>query len=312
VLSHYSRNQILPIDVIAREPIENFWSRHAALLGIGATLGLGLVIAWIELITRFSRYQLRPATELRRALAAQRISVQYQPVMELRSGRCIGAEALARWQREDGEWVSPMVFIPVAEEAGLIQDITLAVMKNVIRDLKRILGEVGMIGVNLNLSHDDLMNDRIGVALATSLKEAGVPAEAIKLEITERALVNTDTARAMIHEFRGRGHEVAIDDFGTGYSSLSYLQSFEVDVLKIDKSFVDAIGTGAATSQVIVHVIDMAKSLGLQLVAEGVETQDQVLWLIEHGVSHGQGYLFSKALPLGDFIDFFQARRKRV
>jgi sensor c-di-GMP phosphodiesterase-like protein len=180
-----------------------------------------------------------------------------------------------------------------------------------VRDLKSIHKHAGPISINLNLSPDDLQNDRVARELEAALKEAELPPNAVKLEITERALVNADSARKLIGELRGRGHEVAIDDFGTGYSSLSYLQSFELDVLKIDKSFVDAIGTGAATSHVIVHVIDMAKSLGLNTVAEGVETTQQAQWLIEHGVQCAQGYLFAKPLPLADFLVFFRARRDR-
>jgi sensor c-di-GMP phosphodiesterase-like protein len=308
VTSHFARNEILPIDVIAQEPIGNFWSRHGATLLVGVVLGLLFIAAWIDIILRISRYQLRPGTELRRALAAGRIGVQYQPVIDLRSSRCVGAEALARWQRGNGQWVSPSVFIPVAEEAGLIQDVTSAVLRTVVSDLKRIVAEADGVGINLNLSHDDLSNERIGNELATALKSANLSPQAIKLEITERALVNTDTARALIRGFRERGHKIAVDDFGTGYSSLSYLQSFELDVLKIDKSFVDAIGTGAATGEVIVHVIEMARSLGLEVVAEGVQTLAQVRWLLEHGVFHGQGYLFSRPLPAQDFIDFLRAQ----
>jgi sensor c-di-GMP phosphodiesterase-like protein len=124
-------------------------------------------------------------------------------------------------------------------------------------------------------------------------------------------LINSDTSRALIRNFRSLGHQIAVDDFGTGYSSLSYLQSFELDVLKIDKSFVDAIGTEAATSQVIVHVIEMAKSLGLATVAEGVQTPEQVVWLTAHGVTFGQGYLFSKPLSAGDFLEFFRSNQRR-
>jgi sensor c-di-GMP phosphodiesterase-like protein len=311
VTSHFARNQILPIDVVAQEPISNFWSRHSSTLLIGAVLGLLLIAAWIDVILRVSRYQLQPATELRHALASGQISVQYQPVVDLRTSRCIGAEALARWRREKGQWVSPNAFIPIAEEAGLIQEITLAVLRTVVADLKNIVAEAGKISINLNLSPDDLKNDRVGTELIANLKAAGLPAQAIKLEITERALVNSDVARALISGFRERGHKVAVDDFGTGYSSLSYLQSFELDVLKIDKSFVDAIGTGAATGEVIVHVIDMAKSLGLEVVAEGVETLEQVRWLVDHGVFQGQGYLFSKPLTVGDFIEFVRAKNAR-
>jgi sensor c-di-GMP phosphodiesterase-like protein len=301
----------LPIDVVAREPISNFWSRHGALLAIGIVLGLMTVIGWVDIVTRLSRRQLDPATELKRAIAACDIAVHYQPVMDLRTSRCVGAEALARWKTVSGDWVSPNVFIPIAEKAGLIQELTLCVARILVHDLKRIYKDAGPISINLNLSPDDLQNDRVGVELEALLKEAGLPSSAVKLEITERALVNADSARLLIGQLRERGHEVAVDDFGTGYSSLSYLQSFELDVLKIDKSFVDAIGTGAATSQVIVHVIDMAKSLGLSIVAEGVETRPQAQWLIEHGVQYAQGYLFAKPLPLNDFLVFFRARRKK-
>jgi sensor c-di-GMP phosphodiesterase-like protein len=310
VLSHFSRNAILPIDVVAREPIGNFWGRHGALLAIGIVLGVMTVVGWIDAVTRLSRRQLDPSTDLRRAIAAGEIKVFYQPVMDLKTSTCVGAEALARWQTAAGEWISPNVFIPLAEKSGLIRDLTLAVMRTVVSDLKRVF-KAAPTCINLNLSPDDLNDDRVGRELEDALRDAGLPSTAVKLEITERALVNADSARKLIGEFRGRGHEIAVDDFGTGYSSLSYLQSFELDVLKIDKSFVDAIGTGAATSQVIVHVIDMAKSLGLRIVAEGVETVQQAQWLIEHDVHFAQGYLFAKPLSLGDFLVFFLARRKR-
>ncbi|MFA6986964.1 MAG: EAL domain-containing protein [Arenimonas sp.] len=305
VISRFSRNEIMPIDVVAIEPLNNFWSRHAQTLAAGAGFGLLLVIAWMYLILRFSRHQLSLSTELRQALAAGRIRVFYQPVMDMQSGRCVGAEALARWERGNGETVDPDVFIPVAEEAGLVQEITLSVLRTTVRDMKQMLVKNPAMSINLNLAPDDLKHPRTGIELAQILSAAGLKPGAIKLEITERALINSDTSRAMIREFRNLGHQVAVDDFGTGYSSLSYLQSFELDLLKIDKSFVDAIGTEAATSQVIVHVIEMAKSLGLVTVAEGVETPDQRDWLIAHGVTLGQGYLFSMPLPAGAFLAFF-------
>ncbi|HZP65007.1 MAG TPA: EAL domain-containing protein, partial [Rudaea sp.] len=262
LVSRYSRNRLLPIDVVAVEPLGNFWSRHEYLVAAGAAAALAIVAAWLHLIVKFSRRELTLASELRQALARGELKVHYQPVVELSSGRCMGAEALARWTRDGGEPVSPAVFIPAAEAAGMIQDLTVAVLRTAVRDIAPIVTEFPGISINVNLSPDDLKNDRIGRELISVLAASGLPTTAIKLEITERALVNNEISRSLIREFRSRGHQVAIDDFGTGYSSLSYLQSFELDVLKIDKSFVDAIGTGAATSQVIVHVIEMAKSLG--------------------------------------------------
>ena len=310
VLSRFSRNALMPIDVVAVEPIDSFWGRHSQSLAMGAALGLLLVLAWIVMILRFSRMQLSLTTELRQAIAAGRIEVRYQPVVELKGNRCVGAEALARWQRENGESVSPDVFIPIAEEVGLVRDITRAVLRTVVDDIKPMLAEFPGLSINVNLAPDDLKNAAFGEELAKILADARLAAGAIKLEITERALVNNDTSRALIRHFRKLGHQVAVDDFGTGYSSLSYLQSFELDVLKIDKVFVDAIGTEAATSQVIVHVIEMAKSLGLETVAEGVESLAQKDWLVEHGVAYGQGYLFSVALRVGEFVEFVRANRR--
>ena len=306
VVSRYSRNLILPIDVVAVEPLENFWSRHAAVLAATALCGLLAVLGWVYLVLRFSRQELTLASQLRQALADGEISVHYQPVIELRSGRCSGAEALARW-RHEGEQISPALFIPEAEKAGLIQDVTVAVLNTAVRDIKPIIAEFPALSINLNLSPADLQNDRIGTELARTLHAAQLSPLAIKLEITERALINSDVSRALIRAFRSRGHQVAVDDFGTGYSSLSYLQSFELDVLKIDKAFVDAIGTEAATSQVIVHVIEMAKSLGLETVAEGVETREQAAWLLSHGVAYAQGYLFSKPLTPKHFLEFLRS-----
>jgi sensor c-di-GMP phosphodiesterase-like protein len=309
VISRFSRNDLLPIEIVAMEPLDSFWARHTPLLAGGGVLAIVLLAVWLDLILRFSRRQLGMAADLRRAIAEGHIRVHYQPVIDLASGRCVGAEALARWTRENGEMVSPAIFIPEAEKSGLIQDITLSVLHTVVRDLSHGGREFPTLSVNLNLSPEDLKNDRIGIALADSLRNAGLPAGVLKLEITERALINSDTSRSLIREFRRRGHEVAIDDFGTGYSSLSYLQSFELDVLKIDKAFVDAIGTEAATSQVIVHVIDMAKALGLSTVAEGVESVQQETWLKQHGVVYGQGYLYSRPLPVGEFFDFVRAKQ---
>jgi len=306
MVSRFSLGTILSIDIVAVEPIGAFWARYWPTLVVTACLGLLLAAVWMMIVMRYSRHRLSLTTELRRVLAQGRLQVDYQPLVELSSGRCIGAEALARWVREDGEVISPDVFVPLAESAGLVSEITSAVLAATLRDLGELLREVPGVCINLNLGPEDFGDESFAIELASSLKNAGVACASIKLEITERSLVDSERARSQIHDLRALGHQIAIDDFGTGYSSLSYLESFELDSLKIDKTFVDAIETEAVTSNVITHIIEMAKSLGLATVAEGVEHRHQVRWLLSQGVEYGQGYLFSKPLSASLFLRFFR------
>ena len=148
------------------------------------------MIGWIDIVMRLSRRQLEPATELKRAITACDISVHYQPVMDLRTSKCVGAEALARWQASDGHWISPNVFIPIAEKAGLVQDLTLCVMHIVVRDLKAIYKDVGSTSVNLNLSPDDLQTDRVAHEPRVAALECGravADDELPGLELDQRA-----------------------------------------------------------------------------------------------------------------------------
>jgi len=300
VVSRFSLGTLFPIDIVAVQPTKKFWERYQPTLLSTILFGLALLAVWIYASMRYFQHRVSLATELRNAVRAKKINVVYQPIVELESNRCVGAEALARWQRSDGEMVSPDVFIPVAEEAGIISDITLIVLKQIIHDLGGQLRNIPDLSINLNLSSHDLESDSLARDITRELDREKIPALAIKMEITERALIDSDTARGKINYFRRLGHRVAIDDFGTGYSSLSYLQTFELDTLKIDKAFVDAIEAQAVTSGVIVHVIEMAKSLGLDIVAEGIESQEQIEWLRSHGVRFGQGFFFSRPLSAHD------------
>ncbi len=306
IVSRFSLGTLLPIDIVAVQPMSQFWKRYLPTLLKAALLGAALLGIWIYVVQRYSKHRLSLATELRAAIASKKITVAYQPIVTLESGRCVGAEALARWQRDDGEMVSPAVFIPVAEQALFVQDITLSVLERMLHDLGQTLTEHPDLRVNLNLSSQDLESEELPQRLARQLEVAGVPASAVTLEITERALIDSEVARRQIHNLRERGHQVAIDDFGTGYSSLSYLQTFELDTLKIDKAFVDAIETHAITSGVIPHVIEMARSLDLDMVAEGIESDHQVEWLRSQGVRFGQGILFGPPLSADDFLRFLR------
>ena len=304
LISRFSLGTIFPIDVVAVESFEDYWDRYLVVL-LGATaLGAVIAVVWIVLIARYSRHRHSLPTQLREALSQGHIEAYYQPIVSMRSGRCVGAEALARWIREDGDTVAPDVFIVIAEAAGLLPRITQALLQATLRDLGDLLRRHPGLCININLAAEDLQSEALHDELEHQLRQHKVSASSIKLEITERAVIDSDDCRKRIGALRRLGHPVAVDDFGTGYSSLSYLEKFELDTLKIDKSFVDAIGTDAVTSPVVGHVIEMAKSLKLDIVAEGIETSLQKRWLQEHQVDYGQGYLFSPALPAEEFVDY--------
>ena len=177
-----------------------------------------------------------------------------------------------------------------------------------VADLGPLLEQRQALHVAVNLAATDLHHARILEVTREALAGTRIAPRQIAFEATERCFINADAARDIIAQLRAAGHAVSIDDFGTGYSSLSYLQSYRIDALKIDKSFVDAIGADAATSGVIDHVIAMAKALGLKIVAEGVETEAQARYLRERSVDYAQGWLFSKPLAGEAFVGFIENR----
>jgi sensor c-di-GMP phosphodiesterase-like protein len=273
----------------------------------------GFIAAFIVgVVVWFSRKRLSPRAELETAVEKREFVVHYQPIIELHGGTCIGAEALVRWQRPDGTPVRPDLFIPLAEETGLIGAITEQVVAAVVADLGTLLVTERSLHVAINLSAADIEDGRILDVVSTAIGQRGIEPRQIWLEATERGFMNMDAARSTIVEARRRGFAVAIDDFGTGYSSLQYLQGLPLDALKIDKSFIDTIGRNTATSSVTPHIIDMAKTLGLAVVAEGVETEAQAEYLRAHKVDGGQGWLFAKPMPALEFIAYFRRNRDSV
>jgi sensor c-di-GMP phosphodiesterase-like protein len=221
-------------------------------------------------------------------------------VVDLRSGAWVGAEALVRWQRPDGEEVSPDLFVPVAERFGLIQQLTRRVCELCVQDLHSLLAQHPDFRVSINLSAEDFSSPDITLHLRDLLARSGLPTRQFQVEVTERGLLDQNTARDVLQLLRASGIRVAIDDFGTGYSSLGYLTSLDVDSLKIDRIFIETIGVGAATSHVVAHIIKMAKSLGLDMIAEGVETDTQADYLRTQVVQYAQGWLYARPLSPQD------------
>jgi sensor c-di-GMP phosphodiesterase-like protein len=300
-----------PLAVVVKSPRSSLVSDWPKLLATWLSIGvaLGVAIGWLA-FRHVSRQLSFPAT-LQWAISRKQMQVVYQPIVRLADGRCAGAEALVRWQL-NGRPISPEIFVAVAEENHLIQPLTDLVLEKTIADMAFLLRAHPAFYVSINVSADDLRSERFLKILANVLKGTGIAPTQIRIEATERSFMNADKSRSVIAAFRAAGHPVYIDDFGTGYSSLSYLQTFRVDVLKIDKSFVDTIAKDSASSVVAPHIIAMAHELGLEIVAEGVESDKQVEYLRKRGVQYGQGWYFAKAMPVGELVAWLLARETQA
>ena len=272
----------------------------------------GIFISLLNIggIVWFSRRRLSLQGELQIAIRKREFIVHYQPIVEIRTGLCVGAEALVRWRRPDGTLVRPDLFIPFAEGNGLIQAITDQVVHLVVAEMGQLLASDPTMHVAINLSAEDVTSARALTVIDNAIKDTGIRRDQLWLEVTERGFIDIDAARAMLTRARELGYAVVIDDFGTGYSRLSYLNGLPLDALKIDKSFIDTIGLDSATSSVTSHIIDMAKTLKLIIVGEGIERQDQADYLIKHDVGYGQGWLFAKPMPAKEFLVYFQKARR--
>ncbi len=273
--------------------------RHFSLIFAPFGVLCGVLLAWAvnyvcQLSTSF------PAI-LRRALRRKEFYVEYQPIVDLDSRRIIGAEALIRWKSPLAN-IPPDHFIPLAEDRGLIHLLTSQVLEIVTHDLPQLLAIDPNFEIAINMSPGDLRSGRTLTQLDQLLQATGAMPHNISIEATERAFLHDSQTAQLIATLRTKGFRVAIDDFGTGYSSLSCLQSLSLDTLKIDKAFVETINTDGATSQVVVHIIEMARSLHLQTIAEGVETEAQAEFLRRRGVRYAQGWLFGKSMPIASLL----------
>lgn len=245
---------------------------------------------------------------IRHALERDEFVLHYQPKLDLRSGRIVGAEALIRWFQPRSGWVSPADFIPVAEDSGLIVPLTQWVLRQACEQAQAWRG-MGLppLCMSVNVSPIDFRQRDFVDNLAAILKQSGLPPARLELEITESVLMqNVDETVDILQKIKAMGVRLALDDFGTGYSSLSYLRRFPIDVLKIDQSFVRGLNVNSQDAQLISAIIGMGKSLELNIIAEGVETVEQLNFLKTQQCEEGQGFLFSKAVPPKDFAHMLQ------
>lgn len=276
----------VPSVFAARTAEKHLWVAFGGLAG--AFLGYFCVLLY-----RRNQSMVR---QLRRAIRSERLRMLYQPIVDLRTRRIVGAEALARWTDDGGFDVNPEMFVSVAEASGLVGELTAFVVRRTLRDMGDILRDHPDFSLSINVTSTDLGDPAFLPMLERSLAGAQVETPRLVIEVTESSTARTEIAAKTIHRLRKRGHRVHIDDFGTGYSSLSYLHSLAVDAIKIDKTFTHAIGTEAITLGILPQILAMAKALNLDVVAEGIETEEQADYL-SHCCEQtilGQGWLFGR------------------
>jgi EAL domain-containing protein (putative c-di-GMP-specific phosphodiesterase class I) len=246
---------------------------------------------------------------LRKAVEAQRWALHYQPILDLRSGEVVAAEALVRWRGPSGKLIPPGVFIPLAEELGLIEQIGDWVLSEACRQSK-VWSEANIdFAVTINLSPRQFWKPDLTARIRASLDECEVQPSSLIVEVTETtAAIDVDRTQRILRDLHGRGIRVAIDDFGTGSSSLSRLKDLPVDILKIDRSFVTDLPHERDAAAMVDAVIQLAHSLGMIPLAEGIETPEQRRFLSQRGCVLGQGFLFSKPVTARELAARFGGR----
>jgi diguanylate cyclase (GGDEF)-like protein/PAS domain S-box-containing protein len=250
--------------------------------------------------------------DLRLALERDELLLEYQPIIDLESGAAVGLEALVRWQHPGQGRISPAAFIPIAEETGLIVPIGEWVLREACRQAaawQALEGVTGNLRISVNLSARQFLDPHLVTHVRSALDASGLPPDLLVLEITEsNVMTNADEAVTRLQALRALGVRIAIDDFGTGYSSLAYLHSLPVEILKIDRSFVAGIGEEKDSTPIVAATVRLAQSLGLGIVAEGVETETQVSHLRDFGCGQAQGFLFSAPVPAERVLEVLALR----
>jgi EAL domain-containing protein (putative c-di-GMP-specific phosphodiesterase class I) len=250
--------------------------------------------------------------DLRRALDNDELLLYYQPQVDIIHGRVIGVEALIRWQHPEKGMVSPAEFIPIAEKNGLINPIGAWVIKTACNQLRKWQDQgVTDISMSVNIASQQFQQEQFIQIISDAVHSAGISTSDLILEITESTLMQeTDTTSKKLHEVTAMGVQLSIDDFGTGYSSLSYLKRFPIQAIKIDYSFVKEIISNPDDAAIVEAIISMAGSLKLDVVAEGVETEEQLKFLRDQGCKLVQGFLFSRPLSAEDMYGFLSSEEE--
>jgi EAL domain-containing protein (putative c-di-GMP-specific phosphodiesterase class I) len=252
---------------------------------------------------------LRTLEELRQTICARQLTIHYQPKVDSKTARVTGVEALVRWQHPTRGLLPPDVFLPLAEDAGLMRELTAAVLEQSLDQVATWRTAGRRLSVAVNLSASSLVDLELPERVNEMLAERELPASALELEITEDFLMgDRERAREILTRLRELGVRVAVDDFGTGYSSLAYLRELPIDELKLDRSFVQPMADDPRAAAIVRSTIALAHSLGMRLVAEGVENEVTAGHLAVSGCDVSQGFYFSRALPANELEEWLDDR----
>ncbi len=250
------------------------------------------------------------ASDFKVALDKREIALHYQPIVNLKTGKVAGFEALMRWQHPQKGFISPAVFIPIIEENGLIVEASRWALHEACKTLKRIESQTGHnreLHMSVNFSSTDFSSENFVNTIYNIISESDVDPKQIHLEITERLLMQQpDNAKDTLLMCRKAGMGIAIDDFGTGYSSLSYLHYFPIDTLKVDQSFIRTMRKDPGASELVRSIVGLGKNLKMHVVAEGIESKEEAKMLHDMGCDMAQGYFFAKPMPERDLIQILR------
>jgi sensor c-di-GMP phosphodiesterase-like protein len=300
------RYQLEALVHLAREQV---WAAYRRLHTVGTVVGSAIALAIVGFALALpARRRGDPVAEIERALAAGELVPFFQPVVDIMTGRLRGAEVLIRWRKPDGSLVLPGAFIPLLESSGLIREVTRALMRRACDEVGAAYSRRPHLKIGFNLAAAHFSDDAIVRDVRDIFESSPIHLNQVVLEVTERQpLENLTQARRIVMALQDLGASFAIDDAGAGHGGLSYMLKLGVDIIKIDKMFIDAIGTDRNSATIIETLIELARNLRMDIVAEGVESFEQVVLLRDLGIRAAQGYVFAPALPVSSFLHLIEA-----
>ncbi len=276
-------------------------------LGGVATSGVVLILIGFGALLPRRRATSNPVAEIERALEAGELIPYYQPIVDIRSGQLRGCEVLVRWRKPDGTLILPGAFIPLAESSVLILDMTRDLMRRACAEVGTAVGRRPALKISFNFTGKLFADEGIVKDVRQIFTASPIHLSQVALEVTERdPIENLTETRRIIAALQGIGVRIAIDDVGTGHSGLSYMLKLGVDIIKIDKIFVDAIGTDRNSTTIVETLVDLAHNMRMGVVAEGVENFEQVMHQRELGIRSAQGYVFAPPLPGSAFLQLLE------